>query len=222
MSARAVLFDLDGTLADTARDMAVVLNRLIDEEDGQKITYEEFCRHLSQGARGIVRFAFGGQADKTKEQRLLARFLELYAANLCVNTCLFPEVKTTLRELTRCGTIWGVVTNKNQVYAEPLLAQLGISPYAACQVYGDTTPNKKPSPDPLIYAAKEIRHKPETCFYVGDSAHDVQAASTAGMQPVFATYGYGRKSFDENNSPDCRLLHHFGELPQLLSSWEQN
>lgn len=216
MSTQAVLFDLDGTLADTARDMIIALNHLLEEEGQQPLTCKEFCPHLSQGAHGIIRFAFGEQLDTTKEQQLFERFLELYAENLCVNTCLFPEVASTLHKLTCSGIIWGVVTNKNRAYAEPLLAQLGITRHAACQVYGDTTPNKKPLPDSLIHATRQIRRTPNTCVYVGDSLHDMHAAIAAGIRPIFAAYGYGHQAFNKSDFPDCQLLHCFSRLPQLL------
>ena len=216
MSTQAVLFDLDGTLADTARDMIVALNRLLDETGQPQLTRTEFCPHLSQGARGIVRFAFGEALDAATEERLFSRFLKLYSENLCVNTCLFPDVASTLHKLTRSGIVWGVVTNKRRAYAEPLLKHLGITPHAACQVYGDTTSSKKPNPDPLIYATRQICRAPAACAYVGDSTHDMHAATTAGIRPIFAAYGYGNQAFSPSDFPHCQMLHRFDALPQLL------
>lgn len=190
MSARAVLFDLDGTLADTAPDLTGALNRLLVERNRAPVPHAITRRHTSSGARGMIGAGFGITPDHAEYPALRDRFLELYESFICVETTLFPGMGDLLERLEAAAIVWGVVTNKAERFTFPLLARLGIDRRTACIVGGDTTPRAKPFPDPLLHAAKLIGVAPDACLYVGDDLRDIQAAQAAGMRSVAACYGY--------------------------------
>lgn len=190
MNARAVLFDLDGTLADTAPDLAGALNRLLAERQRAPIPLAVTRKHTSSGARGMIGAGFGMKPDHPDYPALRDRFLELYESFICVDTILFPGMEELLRQLEAAGIEWGVVTNKAERFTFPLLEKLGITARAGCIVGGDTTARAKPFPDPLLHAAKLIDIDPRECLYVGDDLRDIQAAHAAGMRSVAACYGY--------------------------------
>jgi 2-phosphoglycolate phosphatase len=186
----AVLFDLDGTLADTAPDLAAAVNKM-QRMRGLPETPLDVLRPLaSAGARGLLGGAFGigPQADGYDAMR--DEFLANYAADLCVHTTLFPGIGTMLDELDVRGVRWGIVTNKAMRLTAPLVDLLGIGERAACVVGGDTTPHSKPHPAPLLHAAGQLTLAPGRIVYVGDDLRDIQAGSAAGMATVAAAYGY--------------------------------
>jgi len=186
---RAVLFDLDGTLLDTAPDMVASLNQLRVEESREPLNYEVARAHVSNGALGLLRIGFG-QMDAAKQDRLRDRFLQLYAARVANATQLFPGMDTLLTAIEACGLTWGVVTNKPAHLTEPLMTALGLSQRSACIVSGDTLPHRKPRPEPLLHAAQSIRISPEQSMYIGDASRDIEAGKAAGMTTVAAAYGY--------------------------------
>ena len=213
----AVLFDLDGTLADTAQDMGTALNLLLAEEGHTPIPLEDLRHTASHGGRNMVEYGFSTKMEESHLQSLILRFLDLYQQNLCVKTSLFPNVKKTLDQLSQKNIAWGIVTNKSGYLAEPLLTQLGIAEQAACRVYGDTTQEKKPSPMPLLHAADLIHRSPEHCLYVGDSERDIQAANKARMSPLFVTYGYGTMPSAVNEANDTfRVIHNISDIFEYL------
>ena len=190
MAVRAVLFDLDGTLADTAADLARALNRVRAERGLGPVPPAMTRPHTSKGARGLLGVGMGVAPEHATYESLRDRFLEYYARELCVDTKLFdgiPELLGTLRER---GVAWGVVTNKPGRFTVPLMRQLDPKGTAACVVSGDTTPKAKPFPEPLLHAARAIDVPPRKCLYVGDDLRDVQAARAAGMGVVVAAWGY--------------------------------
>lgn len=187
---RAVLFDLDGTLADTAPDLSGALNRLRTELGLLPISTEITRPHTSSGARGMIGAGLGVTPDHPDYDSLRMRFLDLYERHICVETRLFPGMAELLSELERLRLTWGVVTNKSTRFTRPLIDALELSTRAACVVSGDTTPHSKPHPAPLLHAALEIGLPPSTCLYVGDDLRDVQAARAAGMPVVAAAFGY--------------------------------
>lgn len=187
---RTVLFDLDGTLVDTAPDMAHALNLLLREQDRDILPFDTIRPHVSHGALALVRLGFTLAPDDAALEPLRQRFLEIYADNLCRETHLFPGIPQLLAQLHAKGLNWGIVTNKPAYLTEPLVAQLGLAQEAACIVSGDTTNNRKPHPEPMLHACAAAGSTPAQSVYVGDAERDIQAGNEAGMQTVVALFGY--------------------------------
>ena len=187
---QAVLFDLDGTLADTAPDMARTVNLMRKKRGLAPVPLEQVRAHVSKGARGMICSAFDMTTEHPDFQAMREEFLDLYGDNLCVDTRLFPGMPELLETLEARSIAWGVVTNKFERFARPLMAGLGLAERAAIVVGGDTCPRPKPFPDPLLFAAAAIGVKPERTLYVGDDERDVQAARAAGLPVLVAGYGY--------------------------------
>ncbi|MCC7258995.1 MAG: phosphoglycolate phosphatase [Gammaproteobacteria bacterium] len=185
----AVLFDLDGTLLDTAPDMVAALNALRAEEDAPALPYEASRAQVSNGALGMLRFAFGDLPEE-RRGRLHQRYLALYAARLTTGTRLFPGMDAVIGWLEAARVPWGVVTNKPAHLTDPLLATLGLRKRCACVVSGDTTAERKPHPLPLLHGLGMIPAEPGRAVYVGDAARDIAAGRAAGMRTVAALYGY--------------------------------
>ena len=186
----AVLFDLDGTLADTAGDLAGALNRLRAERGLAPVPIEPLRAHASAGARGLIGAGMGITPDHPEFAALRDRFLAYYAEGLALTTRLFDGVPRMLDELDARGIAWGVVTNKAQRFTRPVVEALGLSPRTAVVVSGDTTPHAKPHPAPLLHAAAALGVAPAACAYVGDDLRDVVAGNAAGMATLVAQYGY--------------------------------
>ena len=186
----AVLFDLDGTLADTAPDMARTVNLMREARGLAAVPVDEVRPFVSQGARGMIGAAFDVRPDSPDFPAMRAEFLALYADNLCIDTRLFPGMGELLDTLEARDIAWGVVTNKFERLARPVLAGLGLERRAGVIVGGDTCPRPKPFPDPLLHAAATLGVAPMRTLYVGDDERDVQAARAAGMPVIVAGYGY--------------------------------
>jgi N-acetyl-D-muramate 6-phosphate phosphatase len=186
----AVLFDLDGTLADTAPDMARTVNEMRTRRGLKPVAPAVVRPHVSKGARGMLMAAFDMATDHPDFPAMRAEFLEIYADNLFVDTVLFPGMGELLDRLEAEGIAWGVVTNKFERFARPLLESMGLASRARVIIGGDTCPRAKPFPDPLLHAARKLGVKPADVLYVGDDERDVQAARAAGMPVVVAAYGY--------------------------------
>ncbi len=214
--AHAALFDLDGTLLDTARDMAAALNVLLAEEDRAALRLEVVRPLVSNGAMGLIRVAFPQFAVGSIEfESLRDRFLAHYRSALCVHTQLFPGFETVLATLEAHAVPWGIITNKAAWLTDPLLEALGLSARAACVISGDTLPERKPHPRPLLHAADLIAVAPADCVYLGDALRDVQAARAAGMVPLGARFGYINAADDPVNWPVAGWL----DDPHELLSW---
>jgi phosphoglycolate phosphatase len=186
----AVLFDLDGTLADTAPDLGAALNRLRDDEGLPPLPLETLRPHTSSGTRGMLRAGFGLTPANDGYAAMAARFLCHYERTLCVGTRLFPQLEPVLAKLEQRGIAWGVVTNKPQRFTEPLIDALGLTARCACIISGDSAPNPKPAPDTLLLASRRLDIAPTAIAYVGDDLRDVQAGQAAGMFTVAAGWGY--------------------------------
>jgi len=187
---RAVLFDLDGTLADTAQDLASALNRLRAEHRMAPLAPELTRALASSGARGLLKVGFDLDPNDERYPPMRDRFLDLYEQALCVHTQLYEGMAELLGELERRALAWGIVTNKPRRFTDPLVRQLRLHARAACVVSGDTTSKPKPAPDPLLHAAGVMRIAPQACLYVGDDLRDVQGARAAGMPVIAAGWGY--------------------------------
>jgi phosphoglycolate phosphatase len=190
LASRAVLFDLDGTLADTAPDLAYVLNLQLRAHGCPELPVDALRPYVSAGARGMLRAGFGLEAGDAAYPILRDEFLDLYERNLLRETRLFPGMAELLDGLEQRAIAWGIVTNKLERFTLPLVAALGLAARAGCVVGGDTTVRAKPFPDPLLEASRRLGVEPGECSYVGDDERDVQASHAAGMTPVVALYGY--------------------------------
>ena len=206
---QAVLFDLDGTLADTAADLGYVLNLQRVARGLEEMPLEQLRPVVSQGARGLLRVGFGLTPDQETYTAMREEFLELYARNLVRDTRLFEGVAPVLDALDLRGVAWGVVTNKLARFTDPLVDALGLARRAGCVISGDTCARAKPHPDPLLEAARRLGFAAGTCMYVGDDERDVQASKAAGMLPVVALYGY----LGENPAPHNWEAHAAIEHP---------
>jgi phosphoglycolate phosphatase len=153
------------------------------------VPYDLARSHVSNGAVGLIRLAFPG-ADDALMKQLHQEYLDRYENAVCVDSRLFPEIGELLDELDAAGRPWGVVTNKPMRMTDPLLAGLGLSSRAACSISGDTLPQRKPHPAPLLLASQQIGVPSEKMVYVGDAVRDIEAGRAAGMFTIAATYGY--------------------------------
>jgi phosphoglycolate phosphatase len=185
-----VLFDLDGTLADTAPDLARALNRVRAANRLAPMPAEITRSYTSSGARGLLKVGFDLDPGAERYEALKTQFLDFYAAEICVDTRLFEGMAELLDQLDEARMPWGVVTNKAERYTFSVLRGLNLDERAACIVGGDTTARAKPHPDPLLHAAAALRLPASACLYVGDDLRDVQAARAAGMRVLAVKYGY--------------------------------
>lgn len=191
---QAVLFDLDGTLIDSAPDLAGAANRLRDEHGLAALPEAALRPMVGAGARGMVGLAFGITPEDARFEDLKERFLALYAGHLLERTQVFAAMQPVLRALDRHGLPWGIVTNKAARFAEPVVRGLGLHQNGLGQarvlVCGDTTARAKPHPDGLLLAAERLGLEAGACVYVGDDLRDVQAGRAAGMATLAAAWGY--------------------------------
>ena len=184
------MFDLDGTFADTAPDMAHALNVIRDRHGLAALPLAAVRPYVSHGARGMLDVGFGISPQHETFIALRDAFYDQYQRNLCVDSTLFDGIEELVDTLEKHHIVWGIVTNKTARFAMPITDALGVGKRAACIVCGDTTAHTKPHPAPLLHAAKLIGIAPDYTLYVGDDARDIQAAHAAGMRGVVAAYGY--------------------------------
>jgi N-acetyl-D-muramate 6-phosphate phosphatase len=186
----AVLFDLDGTLADSAGDLALALNRVRADAGLPPVAVDGLRAHASSGARGLLQAGMGIAPGHHDYDALRESFLAHYANCLAETTRLFDGVEALLDGIEARGLPWGIVTNKHTRFTQPVVAALALAPRARVVVSGDTTPHAKPHPAPLLHAAQVMRIAPGACVYVGDDLRDVEAGRAAGMPTIIAGYGY--------------------------------
>ncbi|MGB2816035.1 MAG: phosphoglycolate phosphatase [Burkholderiaceae bacterium] len=185
-----VLFDLDGTLADTAPDLAGAVNRMLMARGRTPLPLKDLRPVASHGARGLLGRAFGVVPTDPDFEALRQEFFREYERALCVESSLFPAMDTALTELESRGVLWGIVTNKVARFTEPLVRALGLHERAACVVSGDTAVRPKPDPAPLLHALAATSTEPGAALYVGDDLRDIQAGRAAGLRTVAVSYGY--------------------------------
>lgn len=185
----AVLFDLDGTLLDTAPDMVAALNELCRLRSVPELPYQTARAQVSNGTLGLLRVAFPG-TDPSQRPDLQQQFVQLYSARLANETRLFSGMEPLLNRLEQQSIRWGVVTNKPRQLTEPLLAALGLLERSACTVSGDTLAERKPHPRPILYALEQITALPEHSIYVGDARRDIESGRAAGTATIAVGYGY--------------------------------
>jgi len=213
LDVRSVLFDLDGTLADTAGDLAAALNRLRADHSFDPLPLSALRPHASHGARGLLSAGFAVGVEHPEYPALRDAFLAYYESALSRHTQLFAGAQHVLETIALRGLRWGIVTNKASRFTLPLLEQMAFASGAGTVICGDTTPHSKPHPAPLLAAAAALAVVPARCVYVGDAERDVEAGRAAGMKTLVATYGYIRdEDVPERWMPDGFIA----SLPELL------
>jgi 2-phosphoglycolate phosphatase len=185
-----VLFDLDGTLLDTAPDLAFALNAVLVEEKREPLPIAQIRPYVSHGGKTLIKKGFKLNDHDPAIEPLLKRFLAIYKAHLADQTGLFEGMAEVLVSLERRKILWGIVTNKSAWLTDPLLQQLGLASRSVCNISGDTLPQHKPDPAPLLYACRLAHSMPDKCVYVGDASRDIEAGIRAGMRTLVALYGY--------------------------------
>jgi phosphoglycolate phosphatase len=193
---RLVLFDLDGTLADTAPDLAGAMNACLAARGREPLPLDALRPWASHGARGLIQQAFGLYPGDTGYEELRVEFVDRYEAALCRHTTLFPGVDAVLIALDEAGLPWGIVTNKVARLTDPLVRLLGLGTRAACVVSGDTAARPKPDPAPIVFALNACACAPAAGVYVGDDQRDIQAGRAAGVRTFAAAYGYSAERDD--------------------------
>jgi len=186
----AVLFDLDGTLADTAGDLTNALNRVRAGRGLPPLPVSALRAYASAGARGLLAAGLDMESTHPDYKMLRDEFLAYYAEGLADTTHLFDGIAPLLDAIEARSLAWGIVTNKAERYTKPVVAALGLDARAGTIVSGDTTPHPKPHPEPLLHAAEALGLPPSACVYVGDDLRDVVAGNAAGMPTIVAKYGY--------------------------------
>lgn len=214
---RTILFDLDGTLADTAPDLADALNTVLINNGNSPLPFEQIRPVVSHGGMALVRLGFGISQDHPDFEPLRQQLLGVYAARIANKTQLFPGMDELLNSIEKAGMNWGVVTNKPAWLTQPLLDALQLTHRASSIVSGDTLAERKPHPSPLLYACQQAGSESMQCVYVGDAERDIVAGHRAGMATVVALFGYiGQDDHPESWGADALL-----ESPHHIKEWLQ-
>ncbi len=215
MTSRAVLFDFDGTLADTAPDLAAAVNRMRVEQGQAPLPLERLRPFASAGARGLLQVGFDLKPDDDEYRAQREVFLEYYGEAVCKETRLFPGIEALLRELRTRGIRWGIVTNKALRFTDPICIALKIQP--DCVSCGDSTPHLKPHPASLLHAAEQLELPPRECVYLGDDLRDMKAARAAGMRPIAVEWGYHHPDQGGPGTWEAEaIIHHPLDLLKIL------
>jgi 2-phosphoglycolate phosphatase len=212
---RTVLFDLDGTLADTAPDLAFALNEVRREQGLAALPFDAIRPVVSHGGMALIRLGFQLEPEHPEFEPLRQRLLDIYRANIAVHTRLFPGMDTVLETLEAEGRLWGVVTNKPGWLTEPLLEQMGLKQRAAVIVSGDTLPQRKPHPAPMLFACEQTGSHADECLYIGDAERDIEAGHAAGMRTMVALFGY----IDEHDKPESWGADSLIQSPAEMLQW---
>jgi phosphoglycolate phosphatase len=214
----AVFFDLDGTLADTAGDLAAPIHQLRKDRGLPPIDEALLRPYTSRGARGLIGRGLGITPEDPGSEALRQDFLARYERAMLVRTVLFDGMSSVLDHLESAGIRWGVISNKSERYVRPILAGLGLLDRSVCAIGGDTTPFAKPHPEPLFEGARQAAVDPQQCIYVGDDRRDIEAGHAAGMVTVAASYGYCGDAAPPTDWGAHYLIEHPHAFLDLLDS----
>lgn len=209
---RTILFDLDGTLLDTAPDLADALNAVLAENQRSPLPFEDIRPVVSHGGVALIKLGFNIDSSDPAFAPLRQRLLDVYRENISRRTQPFPGISKLLDSIEQRGLNWGIVTNKPGWLTEPLLKDLGLFDRAACVVSGDTLEERKPHPAPMLHASELANSRPEHCVYIGDAQRDIEAGNNAGMQTLVALFGYIRKHDDPYSWNASSLIEQPGDL----------
>jgi phosphoglycolate phosphatase len=216
---RAVLFDLDGTLIDSAPDLGAAADRMRVERGLPSLPLEKYRPMAGAGARGMLGIAFGMTPDAPDYEVMREEFFSNYESAMTERTVIFEGIPALVASLLELGLRWGVVTNKSMRFTGPLTKQIPLFNSAGAIIGGDTTPHAKPHPEPLLEAARRLKVQPDQCVYVGDDERDIVAGRAAGMLTVAATYGY----LGSNADTDLWNAHARVDAPlELLALLKKN
>ncbi len=216
MRIKSVLFDLDGTLIDTAPDMAAALNHILEQESLEPLPLEQIRPHVSRGGLALTKLAFDAHRDADEIEPLRLRFLDYYRQNIARHSRLFEGFEEILQRFHLHDMPWGVVTNKPGWLTDPLMLELGLNTSCAVIISGDTTAQKKPHPLPLLTAAEAMEMDPQDCMYVGDDPRDIVAGNAANMTTVIARYGYILDDSDLDSWQADDIIEYPRQLLELL------
>jgi phosphoglycolate phosphatase len=219
---RAVLFDLDGTFADTAPDLAYALNQTLQAYGEPPLPYVAIRPVASHGGNGLIKLGFRMNPDAPGFDERLRLLLNVYEANLTRRTRLFDGTATLINQLERCGIPWGIVTNKPAWLTDPLLARLGYASRAAIVISGDTCSRRKPHPEPILQACRALHVPAGQTLYVGDARRDIEAGRAAGSLTAVARFGYIAADDDPTTWDADVVVNDGAELIWLLRIDEQS
>lgn len=195
---KAILFDLDGTILDTARDLGNALNSVLRHHQLAEVNYQDYRSIASNGAKGMLELGFADRLSEFDFEQLRQQFLSRYQQNICAETVAFEGISEMLNALQEKNISWGIVTNKPADLTTELLSNFSLFDNCPVVVSGDTLTERKPHPAPLLHAAQIINIQPEKIWYVGDAERDIQAAKAANMYSILAEYGY----IADSDTPD--------------------
>ena len=211
----SVFFDLDGTLADTAPDLAAALNQILQEQNKPALPLDTIRPAVSLGGNAMIKLAFAIEEDDSDFTDFRQRFLEIYHERLHQDTHVFPGIEDVLEYIEAKNMIWGVVTNKPEWLTLPVMEQLKLTQRAACIISGDSTEFRKPHPGPMLHACEVTQCDPITSLYVGDALRDIEAGRAAGMKTLVADYGYIAK----NENPEVWDADGSISEPEEIIDW---
>lgn len=218
MKLSCILFDLDGTLVDTAPDLIASLNHALNQHGFETVEPSKVKPHVSFGASAMINASMKTSADEKTHSDILATMLTQYENNIALHSVFFDGILEVLTFIESQNLSWGIVTNKRERFTQPLVEALNLHKRATCIISGDTTPNPKPHPAPLFEACKRAQVSPENCVYIGDAAHDIVAGNNAKMYTLAATYGYLQPHDAPENWGANALIH----SPKDLLVWLKN
>ncbi|NOY67814.1 MAG: HAD-IA family hydrolase [Gammaproteobacteria bacterium] len=213
---QTILFDLDGTLLDTAPDLAYALNTLRQEQNLEPLAFDEIRPVVSHGGQALIKLGFA-HINKTEHEPLRKRLLEIYQNNIANKTRLFPGMNKVLDYIESNNMNWGVVTNKPSWLTDPLMKALNLYDRSVCVISGDTTENRKPHPQPILHACTISGRTVNECLYIGDAERDIQAGRHAGMKTLIAMYGY----IEAQDNPESWGADDYINTPEEIIDWLQ-
>ncbi|MEE9357631.1 HAD family hydrolase [Candidatus Vondammii sp. HM_W22] len=213
---RLILFDLDGTLADTAPDLAYALNQTLALHGKEPLSFEQIRPHISHGGIALIRAGFGIESGHPEFEKYRQDLLTIYLDNIARETALFPGMDEVISFFERNNLSWGIVTNKPDWLTDPLMEKMGLTERAACIVSGNTTDNSKPHPEPILHACRLVGFKPDESLYIGDAERDIEAGRRAGTATLTALFGYLTKADQPDRwGADGTIDHPIEILKQL-------